>query len=86
MEQGWVLQSEIGRLKALRVGALEAAAGLTANPDSKGIFDKPNIYFGHGVDMLDRQIFDLIRSLGAKAQRRWAGRLLPKERRKVSFE
>ena len=78
-------QSEIDRLKALHASALEAA-GLTADPDSKGIFDKPNIRFGHGVDKLHRKMFDEIRSLEAKALLRRARRLMPNDPRKLAFE
>ena len=78
-------QSEIVRLKALHASALEAA-GLTADPDSKGIFDKPNIRFGHGVDKLHRKMFDEIRALEAKALLRRARRLMPNDPRKIAFE
>jgi len=78
-------RSEIDRLKALHASALEAA-GLTADPDSKGIFDKPNNCFGHGVDKLHRKMFDAIRALEAKALLRRAGRLMPNDPRKLAFE
>ena len=78
-------RSEIDRLKALHASALEAA-GLTADPDSKGIFDKPNNCFGHGVDKLHRRMFDTIRALEAKALLRRARRLMPNDPRKLAFE
>ena len=78
-------QSEIVRLKAIHASALEAA-GLTADPDSKGIFDKPNIRFGHGVDKLHRKVFDEILALEAKALLRRARRLMPNDPRKIGFE
>ena len=79
------LQSEIDRLKALHASALEAA-GLTADPDSNGIFDKPNNCFGHGVDKLHRKIFDAIRALEAKALLLRAKRLMPDDPRRLAYE
>ena len=76
-------KSEIQRVKDLRAQAI-TAAGLEAPANE--IFDKPDNGFGHGVTKLHRQLFAEIRSYEAEALRLRAGRLLPDDPRKITFE
>ena len=78
-------QSEIDRLNAPHGSALDAA-GLTADPDSKGIFDKPSIRFVQGVDKLHRKLFDEICALEANTLLKRAKCILPNEPRRIAFE
>ena len=65
------LESEIGRVKSLRVNAL-AADGRSNNPPAHDIFDVPSEGFGAGVKKLHRQLFDDIRGHEAAALARRA--------------
>jgi hypothetical protein len=76
-------KSEIKRVKGLRARAI-TAAGLETPANE--ISDKPDNGFGHGVIKLHRQLFAAIRSYEAEALRLRAGRLLPDDPRKITFE
>ena len=84
-ESEWAAEfkSEIKRVKELRALAI-TAAGLETPANE--IFDKPDNGFGHGVIKLHRQLFAAIRSYEAEALRLRAGRLLPDDPRKITFE
>ena len=79
------LESEIGRVKSLRVNAL-AADGRSNNPPAHDIFDVPSEGFGAGVKKLHRQLFDDIRGHEAAALARRASALRPNDQRKLAFQ
>ena len=86
-ESAWAmeLESEIERVKSLRVEALNAD-GRSSNPPAHKIFDVPSAGFGAGVKKLQWQLFNDIRRHEAAALRRRASALRPNDQRKLAYE